>query len=138
MSYAHNVQCACTVMCLSKYCLSLSVHVSSRLSLIWMGALTFTHVCVDSSQTVLEHNTPFNSCICFDSSQTVLGHLGSFTPFIHQCVHLHTLIILYNIIFRIALHSTLAKTSWQSPSYAAQVQRWLHITQVFFTIKQTH
>ena len=40
------------------------------------GALTFTHVCVDSSQTVLEHHKPFQTDrhpsihICVDNSQT--------------------------------------------------------------------
>ena len=42
------------------------------------GALTFTHVCVDSSQTVLEHHRPFQKDpfihTCVDSSQTVLEH----------------------------------------------------------------
>ena len=31
----------------------------SRLSLIWMGAFTFIHIGVDSSQTVLEHHRSF-------------------------------------------------------------------------------
>ena len=39
---------------------SRKVHDSSRLGLIWMGLLTYTHVCVDSSRTVLEHHRHVN------------------------------------------------------------------------------
>ena len=52
------------------------------------GALTFTHVCVDSSQAVLEHHRPFQRDplirIYVDSSQTVLEHHRPFQrdPFI--------------------------------------------------------
>ena len=53
------------------------------------GALTFTHVCVDSSQTVLEHHRPFQKDpfihICVDNSPTVLGYYRSFIP--SACTH---------------------------------------------------
>ena len=48
------------------------------------GGSTFTHVCVDSSQTVLEYHRPFQRDpfihICVDSSQTILEHHRSFIP----------------------------------------------------------
>ena len=37
------------------------------------GALAFTHVCVDSSRTVLEHHRPFHSCTC--TCTCLLTHL---------------------------------------------------------------
>ena len=48
------------------------------------GTSMFTHVCVDSRQTVLEHHRPIQrdpfTHISVDSSQTVLKHHRPFIP----------------------------------------------------------
>ena len=64
-----QVKLCATVVCRQLLCYTVwrsiiypfsTIHDASRLSLIWMGGgLTFTHVCVDSSQTVLEYYRSF-------------------------------------------------------------------------------
>ena len=55
------------------------IHDSSGLKPDVDGALTFTHVCVDSSRTVLEHHRPFTPFI----SVLIAAELHSLTAVIN-------------------------------------------------------